>query len=450
MKFCKQPLSRVKSIIPSSRLLFLLFLGLIGTVAGAGWGWGWLFFGLSNGLIAGLVAIDAWMLSQMPPFTARRKTDFLFELEEDNSVTLHLETSVPVTVRTWVRDDYPQGFQVSARTLEVNWEDETKKTVLYHARPHRRGRHRFQDIHLRVESKWKLLIWQQTISAPLEVKVYPRLESVRRVRKGLYRRQSMAEGSPVARAFGDGREFSHIREYLPDDDPRNINWMGTARQGKLVSNVFQPEVGQQVAILIDCGRMMGVQNDGQSQLDRALEAALGYAAIALERGDRVSFLAFSNRVLRWVPLGKGMSHLQRIIEASFDLDAGYVESDYLQVWDFIGSSHRSKTLITLFTDAANLAFSETMPSFIARAKKKHLVMTVSMQDPRLKRLGTLPLQSEEAVYQSLVVKQLHEERKQALQQWGSKKVVALDVEPDKLASAVIHSYLQIRNRANQG
>ncbi len=446
MRLFRQPLFRVKSLIPSPHLLFLIFLSAVATGVGAFWGWGWLFFGIGNGLLAGLVVIDAWQLNRLPSIKAKRKADFLFELEEDNPVTLHFEASAPVTVRTWVRDDYPQGFWVSARTFELNWENETVKTIQYLARPHRRGMHRFQDIHLRMESKWKLLIFQQTISASSKIKVYPRLESVRKVRKGYYRRQSLTDGTPVARAFGAGREFSHVREYIPDDDPRHINWMGTARQGKLVSNVFQPEAGQQVAILIDCGRMMGVQNDGQSQLDRALEAALGYAAIALERGDRVSFLAFSNNVLRWVPPGKGLGHLKHIIEASFDLEAGYRESDYLQAWGYLSSFHRSKTLITLFTDTANLAFSETISPFVARAQKKHLVMTVSMQDPRLEKLAELPLKSDEAVYQRLVIEQLRKERKQALKRWGSKNVVALDVEPEKLASAVIHSYLKMRNR----
>ncbi|MBA4496381.1 DUF58 domain-containing protein [Paenactinomyces guangxiensis] len=448
MKSFNLPWFRAKSILPSSQLIFILFLSVLVTAVGAWWGWGWLFFSICNGVIIGLVVIDGFLLRQFPVFTATRQAESLFELGEENPVILLLQSSFPISVRSWVRDDYPHGFQVNNYTFELAWKNETQKTVRYHAQPHRRGRHQFRDIHLRVESRLKLLLVQQTIPAPAEVKVYPRLESVRKVRQGFYRRQSMSDGTPIARAFGAGREFSHIREYLPDDDPRNINWSGTARQGKLVSNVYQPEVGQQVAILLDCGRMMGVQNEGQSQLDRSLEAALGFAAIALQRGDRVSFLAFSNKILRWVPLGRGMDHLQHLIEACFDLEPGYVESDYLQIWEMISAHHKHKTLITLFTDAANLAFSETMSPLIGRAKKKHLVMTVSMQDPRMKKLWEQSYHNEEEIYKRLVIEQLQSERQQTLRQWG-KKVVALDVEPEKLASAVIYSYLEIRNRAER-
>ncbi|TCS93873.1 DUF58 domain-containing protein [Hazenella coriacea] len=442
----KRSLFRGKAVIPSSRFMILVLFNVFATTISAWWGWGWLFFFLLNGILVGLVIIDLWLLRKLPDFSASRSVEELFEIKEDNQVNITLTTNKPAYTQMWLRDDYPHGFQVSQRTIPIKWSGETSQTVSYQARPHRRGRHRFESIHIRMESSWKLIILQEAFSVSDEVKVYPRLESLRKVRKGYYRKQTLADETTRIQTFGAGHEFSHIREYIPDDDPRNINWMGTARIGKLVSNVYQPESGQQVAILLDCGRLMGIQNDGQSQLDRSLEAALGYAAIALQRGDRVSFLAFSDRILRWVPLDQGMSHIQKIIEACYDLEAGYVESDYLLPLDFIRKFHRNKTLVTLFTDAANIAFSETMSPFISRVMSKHLILTVSMQDPRLKDLRAASPKMEEDIYRNFVIDQFQEERRQVLKQWNHKKVVTLDVEPQYLASAVILSYLEIRAR----
>jgi uncharacterized protein (DUF58 family) len=347
----------------------------------------------------------------------------------------------------WIRDDFPHGFVVDKRTMEIDWRQETRQTVTYSAKPHRRGKHCFHDLHLRIESKWKLLLVQERIPARQEVKVYPRLEPIRRVRKGYYRRQSLPDGALTMRTFGVGREFSHMREYQPDDDPRQINWLGSARQAKLISNVYQPEAGQEVAILLDCGRMMGVQNEGESQLDRALEASLGFAAIALERGERVSFLAFSERVLRYVPPGKGMAQLERIIEATYDLTPDYAESNYVAAWELITKSHHSQALITLFTDAANIAFNDSLSRMMNLAKKHHTVLTVSMQDPRWKEIKNRDPKREEDFYRQLVVEQLEIERTQMLKRWKSKKVITLDVEPNQLASEVIYSYLELRRRA---
>ncbi|SFJ50065.1 DUF58 domain-containing protein [Thermoflavimicrobium dichotomicum] len=437
---------RGKAILPSDRLLVLLLLGVVVTALGSFWGYGWVSFSVFNGLTFALIVMDLFLLRQFPAITATRHMDSLFEIATDNTVTIKLTAFSPISVRMWLQDDYPHGFRVNQRTFDFKWNHEQTKEIVYQAQPHRRGRHRFGRIHIRFESKLRLLRVQQSFDQEMEVKVYPQLEAVRRVRRGLYRRQSFLEGGPTFRVFGAGREFSHIREYIPDDDPRNINWMATARRGKLVSNVYHPEAGQQVAILLDCGRLMGVRNEGKTRLDYAVEAVLGYAAIALQRGEQVSFLAFSNEILRFVPLGKGMEHLQRIIEASYDLEPGYAETDYLQAWDILSSQHKNKALVTIFTDAANMAFTENFQTFVYRARKKYQVMTVSMQDPRFIERLDQPLVKEEDVYQKMVIEQLLQERKEIFRRLNHKKVVTLDVAPDQLASGVIDSYLQIRSR----
>jgi uncharacterized protein (DUF58 family) len=435
------------AILPAPRLLFLVFLGLMSTAIGAWWGWSWLFFSLANGTVLGLVAIDAWFLRKYPRISAERRLETLFELGKDHSVTIRIISSRPLFLRMWIRDDYPHGFRVDRRTMRLRWNGETEKAVSYSARPHRRGNHSFRDIHLRLESPLGLLLLQLAISVGDTVKVYPLLEPVRRVRKGFYRKQPFTTGHPAPKAFGVGREFSHLREYQPDDDPRQINWMVTARQGKLVSNVHQPETGQEVAILLDCGRMMGVENSGRSQLDHSLEAALGFAAIALQRGDRVSFLAFSDQILAWVPPAKGMDHLKRIIEASYDLSPEYAEADFLKAWDAIARHHRSNTLITLFTDASSVAYSETLPTMMVQAGRKHLVLTVTLQDPRLFGLLKQIPGREEDVFRHLVTEQLLEERLKAFRRFRHRQTAFLDVEPDRLADRVIDSYLTIRLRA---
>ena len=56
---------------------------------------------------------------------------------------------------------------------------------------------------------------------------------------------------------GAGREFYELRDYTPDDDYRDVNWMATARHCRPISNVYQAERSRDVIICIDCGRMMG-------------------------------------------------------------------------------------------------------------------------------------------------------------------------------------------------
>jgi Uncharacterized conserved protein (some members contain a von Willebrand factor type A (vWA) domain) len=86
---------------------------------------------------------------------------------------------------------------------------------------------------------------------------------------------------------GAGTEFSSLRDYLPDDDPRWIDWNATARRGRLVSKEFELERGQNIVAILDAGRVMATRLDGLTKLDHAVNAAAFVLFIAHNLEDRV-------------------------------------------------------------------------------------------------------------------------------------------------------------------
>ena len=88
------------------------------------------------------------------------------------------------------------------------------------------------------------------------------------VRRGL----EMEAGRLAARRFGGGTELERLREYVPDDELRRINWKATARRGVAISNEYETERSQNVVVLLDAGRLMGAVADGLTKLDHALNA----------------------------------------------------------------------------------------------------------------------------------------------------------------------------------
>lgn len=437
---------RVKSLIPSSYLLTLLAVGILLTVLGALWGIGVLLAAIYYAFLLFFIIMDILVIRRFPSITARRHIDQLFELKQENEVVIKLEANQPLYTHMWIEDDNPQGFLTKRRTFHMIWSGETEQTISYQTQPHRRGIHRFGSIHLRIRSRWRLFLFQRELMQTQDIQVYPSLSPMRKVRKGHYDQKPMEAGASVARSFGSGKEFSHLREYLVGDESRNINWLATARSGKLISNVYQPEVGQQVAILLDCGRLMGVQDGERTRLDIALEAVLGFATIALQRGEKVSFIAFSDRLLRYVPPGKGLGHLQQIVKASFDLEPDYVETDYLCAWEKLMATHGQKTLVALFTDMANLTFSETIHPMMHQTQKKHLLLTISIQDPQWKAYQEEPPKNEIEIYEQWVMGKLAQERIETIRKWNQRQLISLDVSSDRLASAVIYTYLDIRKK----
>ncbi|MBD1371514.1 DUF58 domain-containing protein [Hazenella sp. IB182357] len=444
-KLFKKLKSQDKRLIPSDRLLAILGIAVLLVVCAQFWGLGLFVFILVNGVLLGIILLDGFTLSQFPSVSALRKKDMLFEIDQWNRVEVVLSSSAPLNTFMWIKDDYPDGFSVSQRQFTLNWQGETEQAFSYQAKPHRRGRHFFHDVHIRMESRWKLLVIQERLRCEDEAKVYPSLEVTRRVRKGMPLFHSN-EGRSIKRIVPSGSEFSHIREYQPDDDPRNINWQSTARIGKLVSNVYQPLMGQSVIILLDCGRMMGIQNEGRTQLDQTLEAALGFASVALKRGDQVSLLAFADDIICWLPPGKGINYIQKMIEATFDIKPSYAESNYVHAWQYVRAQYQHKVLITLFTDMVNISFSDQLAEMLNMTVKKHHLLLVSMQDSKLGEIENQMPETLEIALKQHVARSLKNERKQALHRWRGRHVHQVDVPPQRMASAAIQSYLEIRRK----
>ena len=118
--------------------------------------------------------------------------------------------------------------------------------------------------------------------------------------------------------LGLGTEFESVRDYLPDDDIRQVNWRATARLGRPMSNQYRVEHDRDVVCVVDCGRLMAAPVGVRTRLDAAIDAAVAVAAVADELGDRCGALAFDGDLLRTLsPRRRGTA---AVVRALFDLE----------------------------------------------------------------------------------------------------------------------------------
>ena len=108
--------------------------------------------------------------------------------------------------------------------------------------------------------------------------------------------QALMSAPEVRANAGDGMDFDSLRDYLPGDDPRRVDWRATARRGRLVVRQYQHERNHTVLIAVDASRLMAGDVDGRSKLDHAVDAGLALAYAALQAGDRVGLLAFDREL----------------------------------------------------------------------------------------------------------------------------------------------------------
>lgn len=112
---------------------------------------------------------------------------------------------------------------------------------------------------------------------------------------------------------GQGVEFSEIREYLPGDDVRSLDWNVTARLGRPFVKRNDEERELSMVVVIDSSASMDFSSQGRSKRDVAAELAAMLAFSALQNGDKVGMVRFCKDVEHVLPPRKGRRHLMRIL-----------------------------------------------------------------------------------------------------------------------------------------
>jgi len=118
-------------------------------------------------------------------------------------------------------------------------------------------------------------------------------------------------GEHAARAAGEGMEFAGVREFVPGDRQRRINWPATTRRGTLQLNTFAAERSQAVVVIADVSTDVGPA--GSSSVDLAIRAAVGTTSAYLAARDRVGLISFGRQV-RWIGPAPGRRQARRIMD----------------------------------------------------------------------------------------------------------------------------------------
>jgi uncharacterized protein (DUF58 family) len=118
-------------------------------------------------------------------------------------------------------------------------------------------------------------------------------------------------GEHAARAAGEGSEFAGVREFVPGDRQRRINWPATTRRGTLHLSTFAAERAQHTVVIADATADVG--EPGSTSLDLVLRGAAGAITRYLAARDRVGLVVFGTR-LSWIGPGQGQRHFHRLID----------------------------------------------------------------------------------------------------------------------------------------
>jgi uncharacterized protein (DUF58 family) len=307
----------------------------------------------------------------------------------------------------------------------------------------RRGRHILPPPALRAEGPLGLGAWYHRGGAGTELVVYPDVVEAFRlalaVRRGTFRESGRRMRGPL----GLGTDFESIRDYLPDDDLRQVNWPASERLGRPMSNQYRIEQDRDVICLVDTGRLMAAPLGTLTRLDAALDAAVAVAAVADEVGDRCGLVAFDREVRRRVdPRRRGSNAL---IRAAFDLEPESADSDYALAFQAVGGAKRS--LVLVFTDlleeSAARPLLDAMPLLTAR----HAVVVASVVDPDLEEVAVRTPVSRADVYEAAAAHTVLEARRQVAARMRHTGAEVIEAPASALPAACVGAYLRAKARA---
>jgi len=379
-----------------------------------------------------------------------------FELnrEHDNKLSLGAENPIRVSIRnrSWrrvkftVRDEAPELFKIESRTMDGQAGPRGTWEHIYHVRPLRRGDYQFGDLSLRWVGPLGLVVRQAKVDAKETVKVYPNLLDVRRYDLLLRKNRLQEMGLRTTRQFGEGTEFERLREYLPDDEYRRINWKATARRHFPVTTEYQTERSQQVIAVLDVGRMMQSPVADIAKLDYVVNAVLLLTYVATGKGDRVGMMSFADDVQHYLSPRQGRGQFYRMLELLYSVEPQPVEPNYRKALAYLAVKQRRRALVVVFTDLTSGASLNSLVAQMAMLAKSSLPLVVTISDPDVVHASQMKPGDSLGVYQRAVAGQLLDERRIILDSLRQRGVLTLDVPANQLSMSVINRYLELKGR----
>lgn len=419
-----------------------VLIGLSGRVS--------LFAALGSVLLGSAVAVaaaDVILLTRRSRLEVERECEDRLSLGARNPVKLRIANLSPAPLRGRIRDDYPVGTCARGEEQDFTLPARGQTVITYQVVPSNRGDYEFGDIYVRLSGPLGMAVRQIRIPARRCVKVYPNLLEIRRYDALLRRRLPLQPGRRPARTYGRGTDFESLRDYLPDDELRAVDWKATARRGRLTVRQYQQERAQNILILLDCGRLMGSVVSGLTRMDHAVNAAAVLAHAAEVRGDRVGLLAFNSDVRVFLPPRGGRSQTLRLLSLAYHLNEATGDSDYARAFAFLSSRWTRRSLLIVFSDIPDVESIGPLAAQLAGAARRHLCLAAAVSDPEVVAAATTAPTGPDAAYAAAAARQSIEARREAKARIASTGSVVVEAAADGFTAAVVESYLDIKTRA---
>ena len=176
---------------------------------------------------------------------------------------------------------------------------------------------------------------------------------------------------------GAGMEFDEVREYMPGDEIRSIDWNVTARMGHPFVKKFVEERELTIMILLDVSMSCRFGTSSRLKSDLAAEISSVFAFSAIQNNDRVGAMLFTDKVERFIPPRKGVKHVLRVVREALENKPQGTKTDINNVLEHLNRVTKRRVITFIISDF----FADDYKKMLSVTNKRHDVIAVTISDP---------------------------------------------------------------------
>ena len=214
------------------------------------------------------------------------------------------------------------------------------------------------------------------------------LESVRRVEVRTNRLVNDTMGGAYLSGFkGRGMDFEDLREYMPGDDVRDIDWNVTHRLGRPFVKRFREERELTAVLAVDVSASSSFGSASRTKREFAAEIAATLAMSAAKNGDKVALLLFTDEVELFVPPRNGRRHILRLVREMLMFQPKKRATDISRALVFLNHVLNRRAIVFLLTDflhssVSKVGNSRDVVQELGLTNMRHDVVCLHLHDPR--------------------------------------------------------------------
>ncbi len=370
----------------------------------------------------------------------------ILSLGDEQKILFKVTNLSPITLRITAVETRPYQLGVRDASHQAKLKAGQSEQFTYSIRPVSRGIYVFGDTFFFLRTFFPLIERRIIQHTHEELTVFPSVIQMRKFELYASKRLSNDIGVKRTRRLGHGSEFEQIKQYVPGDDPRTINWKATARTGHIMTNHYQEEKSQPVYQILDTSRNMKMPFNQLTLLDHSINSALALSNVILKKGDKTGLIGFDKKVNSFLEANNSSYQLKAMLSNLYNQKISSYEPDYELLFYQVRKHLTKRSFCILYTNFESIYAMERVLPQLRAISKRHLLLVVLFENTELSSFSEEGAKSLYDIYEKTLAKKVLREKKLIHAELERQGIMNISVTAETLTADVINKYLEIKSR----